>query len=434
MALISEAHKSYLITAKEFFISATLTSGSAVLSLGFSAVSSIFLVRYLSTEDYARYTIAFGAYQTIQLLADSGISNAVSNEARSNWQSPDHVASTIKAGRMVRRPIISFVYLACFAFMIFFMMKHGASGSIALVTSLLVIISSWMTNESSLISIPLYFHQRIFSLQIAGVLSDFLRMALIFSAVFLLRYDYIAIGVFTAGFAFKYFILKHSSRGLIGKNKIVDPDTAQRILKFVQNIRPVWIYACFSGSITIFLASIFGKTFDLAAVGGLGRLGVLTGIGGFVFNSLITPRFCRVGSSGNLRVRFYQSYAALLLINTLSVLPFVLFPVLGLKLLGEKYSHLQSELQISCFGSWIYGMYAGIYSLSIGRGHLVKPWLYLTLVVLWQLLLISTFNLHTLHGLLWIGALTHVPGVIGYFIASFNGLRREESKVEWNTI
>jgi hypothetical protein len=166
---------------------------------------------------------------------------------------------------------------------------------------------------------------------------------------------------------------------------------------------------------------------DVAAVGGLNRIAALMSIGGFAFGSVVAPRFSRELDPRKLRSRFWLSICALLLISLGSALPMVLFPSGTLWLLGQEYAHLKIELIICCAGSALYLIYSGIYALAIGRGNLVKPWTFLAVSLAWQIALLATFDLRSLIGVLWVGALTPVPGIVAYFVAALRGLAREET-------
>ena len=69
--------------------------------LGF--LSGILIVRHLSKPDYAWFTIANALASTLGLIADSGISAALSSIGGTIWQDNTRFGSLIRTGLTLRR-------------------------------------------------------------------------------------------------------------------------------------------------------------------------------------------------------------------------------------------------------------------------------------------------------------------------------------------
>jgi hypothetical protein len=406
-------------------VSAVSAGGGTALSLLIGAAGGIILVRILQPDDYARYSIAVACYGTIQQLADGGTTSGAQNIARTNWQVSSHVAQAMAAARVVRRGLSLLCFPAGAVIAGLLTTQHGAGPTHAVMTGILVALAAWATNESSLRSVPLYLDQRITQVQIAQVLSDLLRLAGLFGLVWWFRDDVVALSVFASGFFFRNWLLGRNLGSGFKQASKAPGEMIASVREFVRRIRPVWVYACFSGSISIFLASLFGTTDSVAAVGGLARVSMLLSVGGFVFGSIVAPRFARENNPAAISKKFLLSLAALVAINLCSLLPFFLFPQIGLLLIGDDYTGLESELRITCAGAALNGIYGGIYTLAVSRGNLLKPWTYLAVVLTWQVILFSVLEVSTLQGVLWLGTLTPIPGIIAYLIAALNGVARE---------
>ncbi len=410
--------------------SAGIVAVATGISLLSGTLNTIILVRSLNFFDYALYSLALAGFQTLSMLADHGVASATMNEARLDWQNPVWVSNAVRSGRMVRRRIYRPVFAGAFLVLSILFLRQGADTSSAFLLSSLVIGACFFGLEASLALVPLYLQQRVLRVQCAQLTSDAIRL-LGAGVVALIRPDLFVVLIFLVfASAIQARIIKSGSfLEASDPDEIGNGEITFRILRYVKRISPVWIYACFSGFISVWIISAFGGHQQLAHAGGLGRLGALMAVSNVVYNMIVIPRFTRTPASAGLRRKFFLCIFALLALTAATVVPMALFPEFPLMLMGDKFVGLNYEFRISCLGVALSSLYAGIYALAMARGALVPPWKYLTSVVLWMSILFWIFNFRTLAGALWVGALTPLPGIFAYFYVAHQTILREPNSI-----
>ena len=404
---------------------AIAAGGNGVMML-ISAVSGIMTVRFLSTQEYAFFTIAVVACQALQQLADSGATVAAANEARKNWTSPTHLGVSIASGRKVRRKFYPIILALAALTLLFLLTNSGATLVQASLIIILIIPVSLIMMQIGLLNIPIYLHQRMAWLQGSIFCSESIKLVGVVGLVRLFPYSFTCLFGMALGLIAQVLFLRKGGKDLVDPKSQPDPKLVKNIRGVVKEMRPVVFYTCFSGYISVWLASFFGATEDVASVGGLYRLTGLMTLGATLFGLVIAPRYSRNTDTSLLRKRFNLSVLLLAMTATAITTPFLLFPQVPLFLLGNGYEHLDVELRIACIGGGLGVLYAGLHALALGRGNTVRPWTYLSTSIAWQVMLILSLDISSLQGILWVGTLTPLPNILFYFFTSRIGIKKEE--------
>src|SRR3954470_23012578 len=111
---------------------------AAVQVIGF--FSGILLVRWLSQQEYASYTIANTMQGTINLLADIGISVGLVSIGGRVWQDRHRFGELIKTALGVRKRLGLIAILIVSPVMYFMLVKNGASIFYSVILVLVVLI------------------------------------------------------------------------------------------------------------------------------------------------------------------------------------------------------------------------------------------------------------------------------------------------------
>src|SRR5215213_1625169 len=81
----------------------TLTGAAQIIVQALGFISGILIVRLLSVNEYALYTLANTMLGTLTILADSGISNGVMAQAGKVWQDKKKLGSVLVTGLALRK-------------------------------------------------------------------------------------------------------------------------------------------------------------------------------------------------------------------------------------------------------------------------------------------------------------------------------------------
>ncbi|HEY5749070.1 MAG TPA: oligosaccharide flippase family protein [Chryseolinea sp.] len=402
-----------------------IVAGGHAVFLLLTAVTGICLVRWLPVEQYALYTVVFALFTMLNLLADSGLAAATTNEARRQWQSPSYVSMVVASGRRLRRMVCLIVYPLSLPLGMY--MLHGNGYSIADVSIVLLLAyaSSFIAMESGLFDVPLRLHQANQKEQTTNVVSTVIRATAIVSIVPVWPTAIAAMLAVLASQLVQFFGLRRAAGEYAHPSARHDPHVLSAIGAFVKSTLPVSLYFSFSGQIAVWLASIFSDTEGVAAIGGLGRLGHIFGMSSMVFGTVFIPRFARLTEDRAL-VTKRLSLTALVLIGLTSavILPVMIGPQYFLWLLGNGYANYPYELRICALGAFIYCLYAGMFGLATARGWIVKPQVLIPISIAFQVLLILLFDASKPAGILWISGLGYLPALIANIYVCIRGIQR----------
>jgi O-antigen/teichoic acid export membrane protein len=386
----------------------TLT-GSAQLAIQvIGLISGILVIRLLSTNEYALYTLANTMLGTMLILADGGITNGVLSEGGKVWQNPSKLGSVIVTGFSLRRKFTILSLVVALPVLYALLLDHGATWWQGTLIIAALIPSFFMAMSGSLLEVGPKLQQEIEPLQKIQLIAASGRLFLLSTCLFSLPLSFIAL--FSAGLPQIYTnkLLKKISVNFTDFNQQADPEVQKNILKVVKRVLPGSIYYCVSGQLTIWLISIFGSTSGISSMGAIGRLSMLLGLFTVLFNTLILPRFARLTTSrSHLLKRFLQMQIGMIVWGLFIVSFFWTFSTEALWVLGSQYRNLEHEVVLNIIGTCLFTI-AGInYTLTISRGWAINPLISITVNVATIIVAIMSLNLSTLHGILmlniWIG-------------------------------
>jgi O-antigen/teichoic acid export membrane protein len=307
-------------------------------------ISGILLIRWLSLEHYAQYSVALSFQGTLSVLVDLGFSGtiiALVGDRISDKQVIGNYISSAKKYRSILFAVITPVFAIIF-FLITLHQKWGFLTQVLLFLSIL--ISLYFQGWSSFYAPPLQIHRRIKQYYFPQILCSAIRILLyIFFSFFSLLSSWTAawigaILIFINGYSFQ----KHSS-SFVSEPKIANSKTNSEMLKYIMPLIPGIIFTAFQGQITILLITLFGQTQNIAEVSALGRLSQLFLILNSSNSLFIEPYIARISE----RILVSKFIQILLFASLFSIfLTFIsfCFPELFLWLLGRNYAHLKTEI------------------------------------------------------------------------------------------
>jgi O-antigen/teichoic acid export membrane protein len=352
----------------------SLTGSAQIVIQALGMVTGIVIIRMLTTQEYAYYTIANAMLGTMTVLADGGVSIGVMNQGGKVWNDRQQLGTVLSTG-MALRKVFGIYSLVVSVPILTYLLWHQGAGSWTILLIVLTLIPAFFAAMSdSLLEIFPKLNQDIKSLQVNQVSVSILRLVLSCLSVFFLPFTFIAILAGGIPRLYGNFKLKVIAHKFAQSGLPPDKERKAEMLKIVRATLPSAIYYCLSGQITIWLITIFGTASSIAQVGALGRFSMLLSIFSVLFSTLITPRFARFPNDRYLLAsRLVQFLILLLLISLVIVGATYLFPAQILWILGKEYSGLYDALLLSIIGGCISLASGAIFSLTSSRGWVMNP-------------------------------------------------------------
>lgn len=392
---------------------------------GVTAITGIAVLHWMPSVSYAQVSMAFAFQGTIGMLTDLGVSNCIIALTGENAHKPEVVGRYIAAAAALR--LRMFWIMAAVAIVAFPLVTYNQPWGFATKAFLLatvlstILVQNWTMYQSALI-----INGRLdqsYSIQVWG---NTFRLAVSF-LLYLSHAMYgtvmAALGaIFAGGVAYSY---KHFGGKLIVLPEHSDKETQREILRYLAPLVPGIVFTAFQSQITLFLASVFGNTSDIAEMSALGRLSQLFVLLGAFNGVIIEPFFARLPVE-KLKFRYTQLLLAAIVFSCALVGLVALFPQPVLWLIGKKYAHLAPEIVWIVAGSATMYLAGVLWTINAARKWLFGWYtgMYIAVTLLAQIVSLSYLHLSRLHDIVIFSLITSVAAVVAHFCANIYGLTR----------
>ena len=388
--------------------------------------SGFLLLRWLSVEEYAQYTIAFGFIATMSALIDLGLAGAVMPLVGERARDPAIVGSYLRAALHLRSRIAAVVLPLSAVLFVVVTSDRGWGIGVQLGLVAAVTISVLARALVDIFALPLL---------MAGAYRSYYSAQLSTSAARLAGHGLLQVSrTLTSVSASLVNALAALANGVIYRRSsaesarlpaTADAERAREIRRMVAPALPGLIFYAFQSQVTILLVSVFGRTSSIADVGALSRIGALFAILAGLNQVLIAPRFPQLPRELLVRRVVQVSAAAAGLGVLLSAIAF-LVPEPLLFLLGPRYDDLRPEVGWFVLGASLAFLASALYAMNLAR-RFVWWWsttLGLGLIVATQLVAALSFDLGSPLELQYFAAVTAVAAVTSQIAPLLHGLRR----------
>jgi O-antigen/teichoic acid export membrane protein len=364
----------------------------AVQALGF--VSGILIIRLLPVEEYALYTLASTMLGAMLILADGGIATGVMAGGGKVWQDRERLGAVIRTGMELRKKFALVTLAVASPVLIFLLHRSGASPTTALLI-VLALIPAFLSGLSvKLLEVAPKLVQDVASIQKIQVAVNGVRLAL--TGMVLFAFPLAVVAILTSGLAQVWgnWRLRKVVSPHADTSRSEDPQVRADIIATVRQMMPFMIYFCISSQVPIWLLAVFGTPDAVAQVGALTRLGVVIGLLGVVFSTLILPRFARLRGSREFLLRRYLHFQfGLLIMFAVIVCAAWLFQDELLLILGPKYSGLASEVTIMAAGSVMIHLATMSQLIGASQSVITPPQLLVPFLVIIHIIVISSIRI-----------------------------------------
>ena len=354
----------------------SVTGSVQAIVMAVSFVSGLLIVNLLPKDQYALYTMANTILGTMVILADGGISNGVMALSGQVHNDPKKLGQVLNTGLDLRKKFAIGSLIIAGPILVFMLTKNGTSITMSLLVLLTIIPTFFTSLSGNLLETIAKVKQDILPLQRVKVEANLGRLALISLFIFIVPYAFVALLISGIPQIYSNWKIKKNAEKYVDFEEAPQPEYQKSILKVVARILPGAAYFSISGTINIYLISIFSKdgSSAIAELGALDRLSMVLAIFSTLFVTLITPRYVRLPDEKGILFNRFMQILVYLSGLSLFIIGFVwLFDRYLLMLLGDNFKGLEYALLLNIIGNCI-GMMAGnVYTLFTNRAWNIHP-------------------------------------------------------------
>lgn len=414
-----------LITVSRINLLVSFIVGQGALQI-LQVLSGFLLIRWLSVEEYAQYSVAIAFQSTAQMLVELGFSGAVVALVGNRINERKVLGDYIKSGRFYRNRFFFIVGGACIFLFPLLSIKHGWPTYVSILLLVCILANLYFSGNISYYSSPLIIHKRLTTLYKIQAKHSFLRLIMIGSL-----YLFTILNAWLAAFTTTFvtiangFAFKRKTKVYVEEPEHSSPEVRKEMLNYIKPIMPGIVFMAFQAQIIVFIISIFGETQNIAEIAALGRIGQVFLLMNMAGSAVVAPYFARQPRKGLLS-KFYKIIFIAILLASLIWLFSILFPEVLIFLIGSKYNHLQSEIPLLVSASCLAFLSNLIWSIAASRKWLWwwMPVLNISGIIFIQVLAIIYMDLNSTHNVLILSLMVNAYAVLHKIIISIYGFTR----------
>ena len=406
---------------------ATFLTGQTLVQ-GLNVLTGFLLLRWMSVEAYAQYTVANSFQGTIGVLTDLGVSGSIVALVGQRIHDKRLVGEYVRAARAFRgRMFLVMALVAAVAFPLVTKNQPWAwHVKLLLLGGVLtqIFFSAW-----GMYNAPLLMHRRLADSYRAATVPAFLRLAV--------SWAFHAAGALTGWLATWIngtmtlvggWMTRRASRDLMEEPPRADPERTREIVRYLAPLWPGMVYYAFQGQISVLLLSVFGQSRSLAELGALGRLGQLFTVFSAFLGAVLVPLVAASPRESLLRRYLVSVGGAAVVLGLLTLSAFVT-PAPWLWLLGARYGSLGPILGWSILGSSLGFLGGMLYTLNNARRWVFwsATWSSIGLTLLSQVLFVVVVGITTTAQAVAFGVMNAAVGLVVPMCVAFAAYRREGS-------
>jgi O-antigen/teichoic acid export membrane protein len=391
--------------------------------------SGFILIRWLTKDAYATFTLVMAIQGTTQALVEMGISQSLTGLIGRKIYDFKAVGRYIAACRYYRDRLLLIGCTLLFGFFILIAPRYGWTEGLWIWLWLSVVLALVFQAWAAIYSPVFLLHQDLKTIYTIGVGSGAMRLAFIAGAhVF---------GILTAPLALMFGALQSCVGGwsarVMARSRIEEPDKMEDLTPEKKAILsqalprvPSNIFYAFEGQITIFLIGIFGTTAGIAEIGALSRLAMLFLIFKKAGNILISPYFAKVDSQHVLPRTIFLIIGTFAFFVAVSGFTYA-FPQPFLFILGDGYQHLGYEVFLIISVSALRLVNMVVFSVCVARKYIFSWFAVVDVVPLLIVMVVgfTLIDLSSLTSVLYLSFAMALTKLMSKFFILAVGLRRE---------
>lgn len=335
-----------------------------------NVISGFLLIRWLSVDSYAKYSLTTGFQGTIGGLAELGLGGSIVALLAGRTE-PPLVGRYLRSTKHFRdRFFLALVPVIIVTFSILAHRQGWEWPVIGIVVSA-VLFALYFQTSAICHSVPLVIHRKLRIYYQTPTLLGFGRLLLYLILHWISALtSTAAIWVSSLMSAAQAWIYRRNSREHWIEPPNADSDTNREVFNYIRPLIPSTVFYALQGQITILVISWFGENQSIAEIGALGRIGQLFVMLG-AFNSVMVAPFIARTPWQMLPARYAQIICGAVVVSLALMGLSLLAPDWLLLLLGDNYRHLDQELAWTMATACIYYLTGVMWTI-----HSAKKWVF----------------------------------------------------------
>jgi O-antigen/teichoic acid export membrane protein len=375
------------------------------------AATGLLLVRILSKQEYALFTIAAAAQTMLNLLTDSGINSGMMSIGGQVWQDSARLSALTRTALRLRMWLTVIATLVVSPIAIWLLVTNGAALVNAIAITAIVVAGTNYLVANAIYGAVLKLHSRYWALQSADLAGALSRLGFCLLAALVFLNATVAAACTALSQVVQYIWVRRKASNIISSSEEEVPEDRRQLARIIKRQMPYFAFYSMQGQLSILLISFFGSTSKVADIGALSRLGILAAVYNSVINYIVCPAFARARERGRLLRSFLEVVALAVVAGAIAIWLAWLFADQILWLFGPNYTHLRAEV-VWMVVSLVLGLFLGvIWGINTARGWLNSTWLIIPLTLLVQIGLVRWLPLSTVKGIIIFGIVSQLPNL-----------------------
>jgi O-antigen/teichoic acid export membrane protein len=332
----------------------------------------LLIIRLISKQEYALYTLGGSVSGAVSVLSDLGLSAALLTVAGSNVKSPSERDAAVRMAHWLHtRFAIGGVALGAVGGS-WLLSTHGASLSLSLAISVVASIAGIASSRCALGAALPRLDSQLRSLQKIDFATALARAVFMAAMLILIPSALAALAANVSALLLQRRLLSQLYRGRDGGGH--EQDRRRELLLFVARQAPANFLYLAQGQLTLWLMALFGTSAAIAEYGALGRLAMALAIITSILNTMAIPYFARTHGRDQLITGYLLIVTFLFSMVVLGVVIAVLFPVHALWILGNRYAGLEPQLVAIVASTMLSTAATCLYGVNAAKGWIFPAW------------------------------------------------------------
>lgn len=352
---------------------AGIVGGGSIAVQGVSFVSSVIIIRTLSTENFALYALTYAGLGISQAISDGAISQAVITLGGRIHKDPSALSNMMATAHRLMVENVCVASLLVIPLWLWSAYKHSSGViSLGMLAALIVVTSAFQVSGNTYKSL-LFLRDDISYVQISESVAAILRLVAIAATIPFFPDPVWAVGSGVVIDSIRTLYLKRRCHLYCPAGGVFEKNVAKDIRSFTFKLLPTTIYRAFSSQILLFILSVVGTSTSVAGAGVLGRIQQVFAVVPSFVASLMAPRIAREQNSRAVVGLTWKFTAISVLMPMAISLPLLLFPGMLSLAFGSDYQGIEMETRTFTLSCAIGVAAAGVASCSNARKWLISP-------------------------------------------------------------
>lgn len=397
------------------FVAKFLSREAVVQCLNFAG--GIAVVRALSVQEYAWYTIAITMLGAGSVLSDMGMSATLLSIAGRLWPDREKINRVFTVAFGARTKFFSLFGTVLFLAGVGLLLRSQASLPLAFGIMALVVAVSFCQLNFDLAAVLPRLEQNLARLQRVTISGALLRLVLL-AALLVSPHTLTALAAALIATGYQAFTLRRRYDVSAQDTGFALDAARAEFAKVARHQAPASIYFCVQGQLNVLLLGYFGNAIQVAQLGALGRISALLLVAQSVFASIVMPRFSVLRDKQDMLRKYRLAVSAFLGLIAVCLAIAWCFPGAVLAVLGDRYAGLHGELLLILGSASLYVIEGLLYSLNMSRAWITPSWIQVVITLALQALLLCFMSVDSISRVVMFSSISPVVSIAVYLLSA----------------